>query len=264
MMSPELYEGSKMFNLHGKVGVVTGGSGVLGGAMASALASVGAHIAILDISAESAEARVEEIRKYGVQSEAFVCNVTSKQDVIKACGDILTKWGRVDILLNAAGINSGTPVLEIEEEEWERILDVNLKGMFLTSQVFGEAMIVAGNGGSIINISSASSTIPLSKVFTYSISKHGVNGLTKFLAREWAPHNIRVNAIAPGFFPAEQNRKLLTEERQKSIFSHTPMNRYGDAEELAGVTIWLAAEKASSFVTGAVIAVDGGFTAMTI
>ena len=263
-MTNELIDGSKMFNLHGKVAAVIGGSGVLGGSMAGALASAGANIAILDISTESAESRVDEIRKYNVESQAFQCSVTSKTDLVNACNDIRAKWGRIDILLNAAGINSATPVLEIEEEEWDRIMDVNLKGMWLACQVFGEAMIDAGNGGSIINISSASSTIPLSKVFTYSISKHGVNGLTKFLAREWAPHKIRVNAIAPGFFPAEQNRKILTKERQAAIFRHTPMNRFGESVELAGTTIWLASEKAASFVTGAIIPVDGGYTAMTI
>jgi NAD(P)-dependent dehydrogenase (short-subunit alcohol dehydrogenase family) len=125
-------------------------------------------------------------------------------------------------------------------------------------------MIEQKTGGSIINISSVSSEIPLSKVFTYSISKAGVNNMTKFLAREWAAHNIRVNAIMPGFFPAEQNRKILTEERRKSIFAHTPMARYGEPEELAGALLWLASDKASSFVTGTVIPVDGGFTGMTI
>jgi NAD(P)-dependent dehydrogenase (short-subunit alcohol dehydrogenase family) len=125
-------------------------------------------------------------------------------------------------------------------------------------------MVDRGEGGSIINISSASSGPPLSKVFTYSITKAGVNNLTQFLAREWAPHLVRVNAVAPGFFPAEQNRKLLTEERVASIMGHTPMARFGEAEELSGAVVWLASEKASGFVTGAVIRVDGGFTAMTI
>jgi NAD(P)-dependent dehydrogenase (short-subunit alcohol dehydrogenase family) len=125
-------------------------------------------------------------------------------------------------------------------------------------------MIEQGKGGSIINISSVSSGPPLSRVFTYSLSKAGVNNMTQYLSREWAPHNIRVNAIAPGFFPAEQNRKILTEERVASIFNHTPMNRFGDPEELIGATVWLASEKASSFVTGALIRVDGGYTAMTI
>jgi NAD(P)-dependent dehydrogenase (short-subunit alcohol dehydrogenase family) len=125
-------------------------------------------------------------------------------------------------------------------------------------------MIEQGEGGSIINISSASSGPPLSKVFTYGISKAGVNNLTQFLAREWAALRVRVNAVAPGFFPAEQNRKLLTKERTESIFRHTPMARFGEPEELAGVILWLASDKASSFVTGTLIRVDGGFSAMTI
>ena len=140
----------------------------------------------------------------------------------------------------------------------------NLKGMFLTSQVFGEYMIKQDNGGSIIVISSASSMRPLSTVFTFSISKYGLNTLTRFLAREWAPKRIRVNAITPGFFPAEQNRRILTEERKTAIMGHTPMARYGEPEELSGVVVWLALEKASSFVTGVIISVGGGFTAMTI
>jgi len=116
----------------------------------------------------------------------------------------------------------------------------------------------------VINISSASSGPPLSKVFSYSVTKAGVNNLTQFLAREWAPHRVRVNAIAPGFFPAEQNRKILTDERVATILGHTPMGRFGEPEELAGTVVWLATERASSFVTGAIIRVDGGFTAMTI
>ena len=125
-------------------------------------------------------------------------------------------------------------------------------------------MVNLGRGGSIINISSASSGPPLSKVFTYSISKAGVNNLTQFLAREWALKGVRVNAIAPGFFPAEQNRKILTPERVAAIMRHTPMERFGDAEELVGAVLWLASGKASSFVTGTIIRVDGGYTAMTI
>jgi NAD(P)-dependent dehydrogenase (short-subunit alcohol dehydrogenase family) len=125
-------------------------------------------------------------------------------------------------------------------------------------------MVDAGKGGSIINISSASSGPPLSKVFTYAVAKAGVNQITQFLARELAPHNIRVNAILPGFFPAEQNRKLLTDERVASILGHTPMNRFGESSELVGAAVYLASREASSFVTGSILRVDGGFTAMTI
>jgi len=172
--------------------------------------------------------------------------------------------GEATILVNAPGVNSSTPFFDIPEEEFDRIMKVNVKSMFLACQIFGKKMVAGGKGGSIINISSASSGPPLSKVFTYSLSKAAVNNLTMFLAREWATQGVRVNAIAPGFFPAEQNRKILTPERVADIMKHTPMNRFGEAEELVGAAIWLASPRASSFVTGAVIRVDGGFTAMTI
>ena len=165
--------------------------------------------------------------------------------------------GRVDILLNCPGKNSTTPFFELSMEEWDSIMDVNLKGVVLACQVFGKQMVDQGEGGSIINISSVSSDPPLSKVVTYSASKAAVNSVTKFLAREFATSNVRVNAIIPGFFPAEQNRKILSPERVESIMKHTPMNRFGDKEELQGTTVWLASEKASGFVTGALIRVDG-------
>jgi NAD(P)-dependent dehydrogenase (short-subunit alcohol dehydrogenase family) len=139
-----------------------------------------------------------------------------------------------------------------------------LKSVFLACQVFGKAMVDAGRGGSIINITSVSSGPPLSKVFTYGVAKGGVNQITQFLARELAPHKVRVNAILPGFFPAEQNRKVLTPERVASIMNHTPMGRFGEADELVGAAVYLASSRASSFVTGAILKVDGGFTAMTI
>jgi NAD(P)-dependent dehydrogenase (short-subunit alcohol dehydrogenase family) len=191
-------------------------------------------------------------------------NAASKEDLQKASDTIKTELGTADILINAAGINSSTPYFDITEDEFDKIMAVNLKSMFLACQVFGKQMLDDGKAGSIINISSASSGPPLSKVFTYSVSKAGVNNLTQWLAREWATQGVRVNAIAPGFFPAEQNRKILTEERVTNIMRHTPMDRFGEAEELVGATVWLASEKASSFVTGTLVRVDGGYTAMTI
>lgn len=254
-----------LFSLDGKVAVAIGAGGVLAGAMAEALGAAGARVAVLDLNGEAADHRAAVIRdSSGVEALGMAVDATSEEDLRKSLGQVLSLWGRVDILLNAPGINSGTPFFEITEAEWEKIVSVNLTSMFLACQVFGREMVERGEGGSVINISSASSGPPLSKVFTYSITKAGVNNLTQFLAREWAPQRVRVNAIAPGFFPAEQNRKLLTEERTAAIMAHTPMNRFGEAEELAGATVWLASDRASGFVTGAVVRVDGGFTAMTI
>jgi NAD(P)-dependent dehydrogenase (short-subunit alcohol dehydrogenase family) len=253
-----------MFSLADKVAVVVGGGGVLAGAMASGFAEAGADVAVLDLIGANAEARAAAIRLLGRRAIGIACDATSKADLTRALETTLAELGRVDILLNAAGINSGTPFFEISEAEWHKILDVNLKGMFLACQVFGKVMVESGRGGSIINISSASSGPPLSKVFTYSITKAGVNQLTQWLAREWAPFKVRVNAVAPGFLPAEQNRALLTDERVADIFRHTPMARFGEPGELVPVTVWLASERASSYVTGAIVHVDGGFSAMTI
>lgn len=253
-----------LFSLSGKVAAVIGGSGVLGGAMATGLARAGAKVAILGRTREKIAARVRAIREHGGEAMGVTCDASDRQSLEMACGEIVSTWKGVHILINGSGVNSATPFFEIDDEEWDRILVVNLKSMFLACQIFARQMIKQKEGGSIINISSASSGPPLSKVFTYGVSKAGCNNLTQFLAREFAPHKIRVNAIVPGFFPAEQNRKILTKERAAAIFSHTPMARFGEADELIGATIWLASEKASSFVTGAIIRVDGGFSAMTI
>jgi NAD(P)-dependent dehydrogenase (short-subunit alcohol dehydrogenase family) len=253
-----------IFSLTGQVAVVIGGGGVLAGAMATGLAQAGAGVAILDVSKDGADARARSIEALGCAAIGVCCDATSKTSLEQALAAVLARFGHVDILVNAAGVNSGTPFFEITEAEWQRILNIDLTSVFLACQVFGKAMVDAARGGSIINISSASSGPPLSKVFTYAVAKAGVNQITQFLARDLAPHNIRVNAILPGFFPAEQNRKLLTEERVASIMRHTPMNRFGESSELVGAVVYLASQQASSFVTGSILRVDGGFTAMTI
>jgi NAD(P)-dependent dehydrogenase (short-subunit alcohol dehydrogenase family) len=255
---------SGLFSLDGDVAVVIGGGGVLAGAMAEGLAQAGAKVAIAGRTQEHADSRAASIRAAGGDAIGIQCDATSRQALQRCLAAVLDRFGRVDILINAAGVNSATPFFEISEEEWHRILDIDLKGVFLACQVFAKAMVDAGRGGSIINITSVSSGPPLSKVFTYGVAKAGVNQITQFLARELAPHNIRVNGILPGFFPAEQNRKVLTPERVASIMTHTPMNRFGEAEELIGAAIYLASRRASSFVTGSVVRVDGGFLAMTI
>ncbi len=255
---------NQLFSLDGKVAVAIGGGGVLAGEMARGFAGAGADVVIVDLNLDAANTRAEEVRKLGRKALACRADVSRKADLQNALKQTLDTFGRVDILLNAAGINSGTPFFEIEESEWERIIDVDLRSVFLGCQIFGKAMVDSGRGGSIINISSVSSGPPLSKVFTYAVAKGGVNQITAFLAREFAPHRVRVNAILPGFFPAEQNRKLLTDDRVDQIMNHTPMKRFGDASELVGAAIYLAADGASSFVTGSLLRVDGGFLATTI
>jgi NAD(P)-dependent dehydrogenase (short-subunit alcohol dehydrogenase family) len=253
----------EMFALDGRRAAVIGGGGVLAGAMSIALARAGAKVAVLDVNLGAAEARADVITKLGASALALKVDVARRADLEAASAAIDKAWGGTDILINAPGLNSGTPFFEITEEEWDRLIAVDLKGVFLACQVFGKGM-VERRRGSIINISSASSGPPLSKVFTYSVAKGGVNQVTQFLAREWATAGVRVNALVPGFFPAEQNRKLLTPERTAQIMAHTPMKRFGEAEELLGAVVWLASERASGFVTGALVRVDGGYLAMTI
>jgi len=254
----------ELFSLAGKTAVVVGGGGVLAGEMAVGLAGAGANVVIADLNLDSAQVHAHAICEHGGKATACQADVTQKTDIRRILETTLATYGGVDIVINAAGINSGTPFFDIEEKEWQRILDVDLRSVFLACQIFGKAMAEAGKGGSIINISSASSDPPLSRVFTYSVAKGGVNQITKYLANEFAQYRVRVNAIQPGFFPAEQNRKILTQERVNSIMNHTPMRRFGSPSELIAATIYLASEKASSFVTGSILRVDGGFGAMTI
>lgn len=255
---------NSLFNLTGKTAVAIGGNSVLGSAMAKGLAAHGAKLAVVGRDLEKANRVAEEIVEEGGTAKAFQADVVSR-DALEKVADAIEKWaGSFDILLNAPGKNSNTPFFDLKEEEWDDIMSVNLKGMYVTCQIFAKRMIDRGIKGSIINISSVSSTTPLSKVFTYSVSKAGVNSMTQYLAKELAPYGIRVNAIIPGFFPAEQNKKILVPERIESIMNHTPMNRFGEAEELQGAAVFLASEKASSFVTGTLLRVDGGFGAQTI
>jgi NAD(P)-dependent dehydrogenase (short-subunit alcohol dehydrogenase family) len=253
-----------VFDLGGRVAAVIGGTGVLGGALCHGLGDAGAAVAVLGRSEERAVGRVAALEAAGVRAIAVRVDATDLAAVEAACREIETRLGPVDILVNAPGVNSSTPFFEIDLEEWHRLLDVNLTTVFVACQVFGRAMVASGRGGSMINISSASSGPPLTRVLTYSVAKAGLNNLTQYLAKELAPYRIRVNAIAPGFFPAEQNRALLSEERLRSIMGHTPAGRLGAPGELVGTAVWLASEAASGFVTGAIIRVDGGFTAMTI
>ncbi len=253
-----------VFDLDGRVAVVIGGTGVLGGSISHGLGAAGAAVAVLGRSEERAAIRVAALEAAGVRAIAVHVDATDPATVEAARREVEARLGPVDILVNAPGVNSSTPFFDIELDEWRRLLDANLTSVFVACQVFGRGMVEAGRGGSIINISSASSGPPLSRVLAYSVAKAGLNNLTQYLARELAPHRIRVNAIAPGFFPAEQNRALLSDDRLAAIVSHTPAGRLGEPDELVGTAVWLASDAASGYVTGAIVRVDGGFTAMTI
>lgn len=252
-----------LFNLNGKVVAVTGGGGMLCGEMARAFGKAGCKVMVLDIRPEKAEAVAKEIRDADGEADFAKLDSTKKEDFNAALDKVIAKWGRIDTLVNGAGINAPTPILEITEEEWDSILDSHLKGTLFGCQVFGHKMLDQGSGN-IMNISSASAGPPLSKAFSYSVAKAGVMNLTQNIAREWGTKGVRVNAIRPGFFPTEWSQKnFITKEREAAIKGHTAMHRYGTPDELIGCTLWLASD-AASFVTGSEVAVDGGFSCMTI
>ncbi len=253
-----------LFSLTGKVAVVIGGTGELCGTMALGLAQAGAEVVLVGRNEAKAGARLAQIEAAGGKAWFHAADATSKAELTALRDAVIAKSGRVDILVNGAGVNSPTPVLEIPEEEFDKIMNANLKGVLFACQVFGETMLGSADGGSIINMGSASARLPLSRVFTYSASKAAVHNLSKNIAREWATKGVRVNLLVPGFFPAEQNRKVLTPDRIEQIMGHTPMKRFGNSNELIGATLFLASSAASSFVTGTEIEVDGGFGAMTI
>ncbi|ADE55874.1 SDR family oxidoreductase [Coraliomargarita akajimensis] len=252
-----------LYSLDGKVAVVIGGTGELCGAMAEGLAAAGAETVLVGRSEEKAKARLETIEAAGGKAYFEKVDVNSKASIQSLLEAVLEKSGKIDILVNGAGVNSPTPIFDIEEDEFDQILNTNLKAVLFASQVFGKYLVERGEGGSIINIGSMSGIIPLSRVFTYSATKAAVHNLSKNLAREWAEAKVRVNTIVPGFFPAEQNRKVLTPDRVASIMGHTPANRFGEAHELIGATLLLASD-ASSFMNGAELVVDGGYASMTI
>jgi NAD(P)-dependent dehydrogenase (short-subunit alcohol dehydrogenase family) len=253
-----------LFGLDGQVAVVIGGTGVLGGAMCDGLAQAGAHVVVAGRSAERGQERVDAIAKLGGAASFHEVDVTSKDSVAKLRDEAVGAHGKVDILVNCAGVNSATPYEDIRDEDWDRVLDTNLKATHWGCQLFAPQMAGQSEGGAILNVGSVTSHLPLSRVFAYSASKAAVLNLTKNVAREYATKGVRVNAIYPGFFPAEQNRKILDKERVAKIFAQTPMDRFGEPDELIGAVILLCARKAGSFITGAEIYVDGGFTGMRL
>lgn len=252
-----------LFGLSGKIAVVIAGGGMLCGEMSVGLAQAGAKVAVLDKTLEAARATVDRIRELGGTAEAVQVDVVEKSSHERAFAAVMDRFGDVDILINGAGINAPTPFFEITLDEWNAILATHVTGTMLGCQVFGRHM-VEQRKGAILNISSASAGPPLSRAFAYSVAKAGIKNLTQNLAREWGALGVRVNALRPGFFPTEwSKRHFITPERHEAILRHTPMGRYGQPTELVGAVLWLCSE-AASFVTGAEITVDGGFSCMTI
>ena len=252
-----------LFSLEGKTAVVIGGTGELCGAMAESMAGAGAEVVLVGRSQEKADKRLAAIEAAGGSGYFIAADIVTRAGLTALLTEVVERSGQCDILVNGAGVNSPTPFFDITEEEFDRILNLNTRAVFLACQVFGDYFIENGIEASVINVGSMSGVIPISRVFTYSMSKGAVHNLSKNLAREWATQGVRVNTLVPGFFPAEQNRKILTPDRVEQIMGHTPMKRFGEASELAGATLLLASG-AGSFITGLELIVDGGYAAMTI
>lgn len=265
------------FDLSGKVAVVTGGNGVLGGAMSEGLAHAGAKIGVLGRTEKTVQEQVDKIIKNGGEAIPLIADVLKKDLIEEAHNRVLDKWGRVDILVNSAGgnmpgatINPDQSFLDLNDDDLQRVVNLNFTGTYLPSKIFAESMI-ENKSGAIINISSMAAQQAITRVMGYSAAKAAVDNFTRSLAIEVATKygdGIRVNAIAPGFFIGEQNRDLLLNsdesltDRGKTIIENTPMDRFGEPEELIGTVIWLCSD-ASSFVTGTIIPVDGGFSAFS-
>lgn len=266
-----------LFDLTGRVAVVTGGNGVLGGAIAEGLAGAGARVGILGRTEKTVNAQVEAIRDSGGQALPLVADVLDNSELQSAEEKVLNEWERVDILVNAAGgnrpgatIGPDDSFLGLDDEDFEGVVDLNFHGSYKSAKVFSRSMIHRKQGV-IVNISSMAAQKIITRVVGYSAAKAAIDNFTKSLSVEFARkygEEIRVNAIAPGFFIGKQNRDLLLNEddslteRGNDIIDHTPMNRFGEPEELVGTAIWLCSD-ASRFVTGAVIPVDGGFSAFS-
>ena len=266
-----------LFDISEKVIVITGGAGALGGSMAAYLLTQGAKIAILDLFPESVEQRVVELKKIAPWVIGIPGSVLDKGHLEKAKSEILEKWGKIDVLINAAGgnmpgatIGEDQTIFDLKMEDFKKVTELNLNGSVLPSMVFGEVMSKQ-RSGNIVNISSMTATQAVTRVVGYSASKAAIDIFTKWMATEMAlkfEGSVRVNAIAPGFFIGNQNRALLTNpdgtytDRGHTIIKNTPMKRFGDANELNGAIHWLISD-AASFVTGTIVPIDGGFSAFS-
>lgn len=266
-----------MFNLEGKVALITGGAGVLGGAMAMGLSNAGAKVAVLSRTKSKVDLKAKEINDAGGEALALAADVLDIDQLERAKEELLQKWGRLDILINCAGGNmKGATIMpeqdvfDLSLDDFSSVTDLNLKGTVIPTMVFGK-ILSERKKGAIINISSMAADRTITRVVGYSAAKAAVNNFTKWMAVEMINKHgdgIRVNAIAPGFFIAEQNRSLLLQDngeltsRGQTIVNNTPMKRFGKPEELVSTLLWLCSDE-SSFVTGIVVPVDGGFSAFS-
>lgn len=266
-----------LFDIQGKVAIVTGGAGVLGGAMAQGLADAGVKVGVLGRTPEKVHKKCDEIRSAGGEALPLVADVLDQKQLEEARNKITAHWGKIDFLLNVAGGNRAGATISPDQnffdlsiDDFDQVVALNLKGTVLPTYVFGQAMADQGSG-SIVNISSMTAQQPFTRVVGYAAAKAAIDNFTKWLSVEMAHkygEKIRVNAIAPGVFIGEQNRRLLLNEQEEltprghTIIDHTPMKRFGAPEELTGTVIWLCSQ-AASFITGIVVPVDGGFSAFS-
>lgn len=252
--------GLTLFSLAGRTAVVLGGTSGLGRALALGLADAGSDVVASARRQTLVDATASEIEAKGRKTLRVVSDVRNKESLVRLRDAVLNAFGKVDILVNAAGITRKLPTLEMSEDDWNAILDTNLTGTLRGCQVFGEPMLKRGYGR-VINIASLGTSLGLYQVAAYSASKAGVGSLTKSLAVEWSRHGVLVNAIVPGVFRTDLNAALLDgTERGREFLTRTPMGRYGKAEELVGAAVFLASD-ACAFVTGQLLAVDGGILA---
>ncbi len=253
----------KMFDLSGKVAIVTGGGRGIGEKMAEGLAESGANIVLCSRRVEKYKKAAEEIAKLGVEVMSLSCDVKSSQEIQNVVDETVRKFGRIDILVNNSGATWGAPPEEYPLDGWQKVLDTNLNGVFLFSQIAGRTMI-RQQSGTIINIASimgiAGTEAEAADSIAYSASKGAVITFTKDLAAKWARYNIRVNAIAPGWFPTDMSRWVVENHREK-LLAHIPMRRFGEGEELKGAVVFLASD-AASYITGVTLPVDGGYLAI--
>ncbi|MBS4210887.1 SDR family oxidoreductase [Neobacillus rhizophilus] len=252
----------ELFNIENKVAFITGGGRGLGRQIAEAYASSGCHIAVCSRHLDQCEETAQYLEeKYGVKAKGYSCNIQSENEVNELVNQILSDFGQIDILVNNSGATWGAPVEEMPLEAWEKVMNVNLTGMFLVTKAVGKQMIER-RSGKIINIGSVAGIKAeppeVLNAIGYSTSKAAVHHFTKDLARKWARHQIYVNAIAPGFFPSKMTKHVLA-ERGEEIKKHNPLGRIGDDHALMGAALYFASP-ASDFVTGQVLAVDGGST----